>query len=204
MAFRILERHEEQQSYTMTTIPSDSDSAFGTEESRELTMDELRKQEKDLFDLSSDVWSVAIFSILRDLSLILDKHALGLNYLRFFLSMVSLVINLTIQSCIVMWVFVFIVQNSVEEIQHGYEAYHAQVFTSSGVFQPEKWDTWALKSKICETSFARPTFVGMAIIVWGFRMLAEVREVLRTHRHINSLPALPHDASVKDMVTQVC
>eukprot|EP00747_Dinoflagellata_sp_TGD_P170237 gnl/TRDRNA2_/TRDRNA2_201299_c0_seq1.p1 gnl/TRDRNA2_/TRDRNA2_201299_c0~~gnl/TRDRNA2_/TRDRNA2_201299_c0_seq1.p1 ORF type:complete len:447 (+),score=66.14 gnl/TRDRNA2_/TRDRNA2_201299_c0_seq1:30-1370(+) len=179
---------------------SDDDSSSG----HELSIEDLKAQEKDQFDLTLDVWSVAIFSILKDWSLIISAKegisADGLNYLRFALSMTALAINLCMQVALVRWVDEYIVQNSVEEIQEGYKAFHREIFSPTGIFQEDKWDDWDGKSKICETGFSRPAFMSAIIGIWCFRMLAEMREIDTIRKHINTLPALPDGAHVSDMV----
>eukprot|EP00747_Dinoflagellata_sp_TGD_P203267 gnl/TRDRNA2_/TRDRNA2_76878_c0_seq1.p1 gnl/TRDRNA2_/TRDRNA2_76878_c0~~gnl/TRDRNA2_/TRDRNA2_76878_c0_seq1.p1 ORF type:complete len:422 (-),score=69.43 gnl/TRDRNA2_/TRDRNA2_76878_c0_seq1:18-1124(-) len=163
---------------------------------------ELRDAPKQNYDLPGDTWGCAIFVIIKDMHLVLGGKASKAHLLRFLFVMTCLIVNLAVQFAMVIWTNEYIVQFSVQQMQSQYEAYHASVFDTSGVFHHAQWEAFDGRDSICQAGMTKMFFLASILLLWSVRMLGELRLTAQLDHRIRELPNAPHDADPHDMMME--
>jgi len=149
----------------------------------------------DYKSLPLDMWGVAIMTLTVDMAEIMrGKHLLS-HLTRFLYALGCVVMNLGLQTSILLWVSKYVVGESLWTIQGNYAAFHTDVFDKHGNFEQGKWINWeGPRDELCGAVLTKRVFLGCILFLWIGRMLGEFKATKRLYDDISSLPSVPADA----------
>jgi len=164
-----------------------------------LTAEMLEDHVFDYVDLPQDMWGVTIFSLTKDLAKTMkDGKNFGAHFTRFAYVMLCCALNLFLQIGILIYVNLYVVGDSIWQLQGDYAQYHTEVFDSDGNFQLDKWVTWdGPRDDLCSAVLTKPRFLSVILFLWSARMVGELKSISHLWDNINALPNLPSGAGTE-------
>jgi len=142
-------------------------------------------------DLPLDMWGVAIMTLTRDFADIMQggEGQLGAILTRFLYAMWCVALNFSLQVAILYWVDLYVVGESVYNIQGEYAKFHHDVFDKHGSFDLGKWEAWGgQRDTLCGAVLTKYVFLSVILFMWTGRMLGEFKTIIRLRKNISELP----------------
>lgn len=154
--------------------------------------------------LPEDAYGAAIFAFIYDARELLsgrdhDSKPFWLNMYRLAYVMAVLGVNYMFQFLMLYWIFNFIVQPSVHSVQHVYQRFHAEFFSTDGEFLQEVWhsrdtqDDQIYKDQLCHMVFSKFYFLSAVLMMWVMIMVIEFRRNSKLLQDLCRVPNCPSD-----------
>lgn len=155
-------------------------------------------------DLPEDAYGASMFAIIYDARELMsetdhDAKPWWLNMYRLVYVMLVLLVNYMFQFLMLFWIFTYIVQPAVADVQRVYDQYHAEFFSVEGEFMHEVWngrttfDDARYKRNLCHVVFSRFTFLWFVLILWMTQMVIELRNNMTLTADLFHIAHCPND-----------
>jgi len=159
---------------------------------------------KVTIDLPEDAYGASMFAIIYDARELMsetdhDAKPWWLNMYRLMYVMLVLLVNYMFQFLMLYWIFTYIVQPAVADVQRVYDQYHGEFFSVEGEFMHEVWngkttfDDARYKQDLCHVVFSRFTFLWFVLILWMTQMVIELRTNMALTADLFHIPHCPND-----------
>lgn len=139
------------------------------------------------FDIPEDAYGAAILVIVKDRTKILRRESALLSFVCCAMALGLLVVNLVLQTAILMYVNYYVVLPAVRKVQEHYADFHIQVYSDEGDFNLDQWDKYEGKAGLCEIALTNRAFYYSILFCWTVSMLKEIRASERLLRDIRSM-----------------
>jgi len=143
-----------------------------------------------------DMYGAAMFSIIFDLRDMMTggEDPISLSVFRFVFLLTVLVCNYLLQLGLLFWIYTFVVQPSMHQVQVIYARFHAECFDEAGSFRRERWEEFLGKPELCQVVYYKFEFIFAILFLWSLTVLNEFRKIERLIRVVFSVPELaPHE-----------
>jgi len=111
--------------------------------------------------------------------------------------------NLILQISILLWVKLYVVGESVWNIQGNYAQFHHDIFDKAGRFKDKAWVEWdGPRDELCGAVLTKQVFLGFILFLWIGRMLGELKTCMRLWNDLSALPSVPGEASISNTVLE--
>jgi len=97
----------------------------------------------------------------------------------------------------------YVVGESVWNIQGNYAQFHHDLFDTKGNFLSEKWADWkGPRDSLCGAVLTKSAFLSVILFLWSGRMMGELKTCRHIWNDLSALPAAPHKADHRQTVIE--
>mmetsp|Transcript_85941 Transcript_85941/g.246682 ORF Transcript_85941/g.246682 Transcript_85941/m.246682 type:complete len:322 (+) Transcript_85941:74-1039(+) len=145
-------------------------------------------------DLDENAYGAAAVALIKDITKLRYQWQAGVPWAGISLTVVRLsfalgimAANLIFQGLILWYIWVFVVNPSVRNVQELYANFRAENFDQHGNLRADAWEEYAGKGDVCQiTMSSRPFYFGI-LILWALLMLDELRKSQRVAMDIMAI-----------------
>jgi len=123
--------------------------------------------------------------------------------MRLSFGMTCAVLNFVLQFSFLYWIGKWVVVPAVSDVQKDYRRYHAEMFDEDGqMLEMDHFMEWPLRERMCNLVLTDFKFTFAVLFLWVGNCLIDIRRSQRLCRGIMSLPRLPRETSITEMVVE--
>lgn len=149
--------------------------------------------EKVIIDIPEDAYGAAILAVVRDVTKVRQGKSwsdeeVQLSMIQACFSFGVLALNLVLQIALLIFIKLYVVNPSVQNVQAKYRRFHSDIFDLQGQFLAEEWTKVTNKGTMCDMGMSDPWFYKCVVLLWVLLIIREFRNTERLTRDLFTMP----------------
>mmetsp|Transcript_165551 Transcript_165551/g.531287 ORF Transcript_165551/g.531287 Transcript_165551/m.531287 type:complete len:416 (-) Transcript_165551:244-1491(-) len=145
-------------------------------------------------DLDENAYGAAAVALIKDITKLhyqiyndVPWEGISLTIVRLCTAMGIMLVNLIFQATILYYIYTFVVEPSVKNVQVMYAEFRAGIFDEHGKVDDEAWANYPGKSAVCQITMSNLNFYFGILVLWSLLMMDELRKCERVARDIAAI-----------------
>eukprot|EP00444_Apocalathium_aciculiferum_P059225 CAMPEP_0183604990 /NCGR_PEP_ID=MMETSP0371-20130417/182224_1 /TAXON_ID=268820 /ORGANISM="Peridinium aciculiferum, Strain PAER-2" /LENGTH=414 /DNA_ID=CAMNT_0025817095 /DNA_START=92 /DNA_END=1336 /DNA_ORIENTATION=- len=155
-------------------------------------------------DLDENAYGAAAVALIKDITKLhyqisnkVPWEAISLTIVRLCFALGIMVVNLLFQATILYYIYTFVVEPSVKNVQVMYAEFRAGIFDEHGNIDDEAWANYEGKSEVCQITMSNLNFYFGILVLWSLLMMDELR---KCERVVRDIAAIRHVDKLEDQM----
>lgn len=154
-------------------------------------------------DLDENAYGAAAVALVRDIPSLIQEQKDGYPWSMRSLTMARLAFSLGIMAanlvfqCLILWyIYIFVVEPAVRDVQELYHDFRTMNFDDHGRLLGDVWEEYGRKEEVCQITMSSRAFYYAVLLLWALLMMMELRSVQRVTMDIWELRSVSSTAEM--------